>query len=160
METVQFKTVSGIIFAILISALIILAIFTWQLSRELDTLQNNAADTVSVPSNPALSSASGAGRTSLLSGSSDAPAAPVQSQQGGAASSQSNQTGTNPVYGSGDPLDNPWAGDWPGFFAPGSSFAEIQNRMDELDKPGWVPKPHHPGRPLPAPNAPDLLLNR
>lgn len=132
METVQFKKVSGIIFSLLISALVLLAVFTWHLSQELNTLQANVTQPATTLASNTSSTASSPDAAALLSGTSAPSAARAQSQQEGQGSVQNTPQNVNPFNGFSDPLDNPWRNDWPGFMMPGSGYTEMQKRMDEL----------------------------
>lgn len=124
METVKFKTISGVIIALLLGVLVLMAVYTWHLSRELtalqaNTIRNDIAQT-------ALSSSAAMPDTTMQVD----PKLPMPTpgQQRGQGSQNIQPPAIDPFTG----LSDPFADDWPGLLSPGSSFAEMQRRMDEL----------------------------
>lgn len=116
MDTTRKYLISNILIGILICLVMVLAFFTWNLSTEVQNLNSLAERQVSVEDN----------RQFQNSAPQASPAPPIQNQP------NTNNNGqampTDPFFG----LNDPFSKRWPGFINPGDSFAEMQQRMDEL----------------------------
>ncbi len=117
MDTTSKNQISNILISVLICLVIVLAFFTWNLSREVQNLNLLAEQQVSVEAVDSQIQNSAPQPT---------PAPSIQNQQNGNNNGQS--VPADPFSGFNDPFSN----NWPGFINPGDSFAEMQQRMDEL----------------------------
>lgn len=132
METTQHNVLISILFAILICLIAVLGFFTWNLSaqvRNLQTTQDQQSSTP--PATASIQTQSARPQAVPLPGSPNQQNGQLQGQQNGG-STPVNPNPANPFSGLNDPFGDPFDDSWPGFMNPGDSFAEMQQRMDEL----------------------------
>lgn len=125
METIQQRhTLFSLVIAVLVCLLAVLGFFTWQLSTEMQSMQQVLAQVSTAPTPSATLNTP----------------APVLPQQPAPANSdpQPPAAGLNEPFSDPfadpftDPLPDPFSRSWPGFMDPSGQIAEMQRRMDEL----------------------------